>query len=175
MLATATPLKPQTDVVIEFIDAEEMADADQHLEQDEAHSRAALQQYMNRMLLFQESATPLDPEWLTSRTAAEIEATKMKLRSMRPPGRKLEGLRGVVARGEKRVANVHLRFEAAEQEVLEARSGLTEESQHLEENRAALQSLVNELATNAQLFQTVSPAQLPPEIASLNQQIASLN
>ena len=172
----ATPVKPQPDIVIKIIDVEEeMPDADQYPEQDESCSRAALQQYLDRMLLVQESASPLDPEWLTSRTAAEIEATKLRLRNMRPPGRKLEGLRGVVARDEKRLVNAQQRLEAAEQEILDARAGHAEASLRLEEHRTELQALVSELASTAQVFQADSPAQLPPELASLNQQIASLN
>ena len=172
----ATPVKPQPDIVVKIIDVEEeMPDADQDPEPDESCSRAALQQYLDRMLLVQESASPLDTELVTSHTAAEIVATKLRLRNMRPPGRKLEGLRGVVARDEKRLVNAQQRLEAAEQEILDARAGHAEASLRLEEHRTELQALVSELALIAQVFQADSSAQLPPELASLNQQIASLN
>ena len=180
--AEATPTgppvvrRPDDNVDIEIIDAEQvLATADLELEPDERQARATLQHHLNYMLQLQEGFGLQTPEWMVNATAADVEAAKLKLRSMRPPGQKLEGLRGVVARGEKRLANAQARLEAAELEVIDARAGHAEESLRLEEHRAEMQALVSDLASTAQVFQVDSPAQLPPEIASLNQQIASLN
>ena len=67
---------------------------------------------------FIEEITPL---FITDTVVAQIETLKLQLRSMRSPGRKLDGLRGVIQRCEKCQAQAMLELEEAEALMKEAK------------------------------------------------------
>ena len=109
---------------------------------------------------FIEEVTPpsiMDP------VVAQIETLKLQLRSMRSPGRKLDGLRGVIQRCERRQSKAKIELEEAEALMMEAKTRFDSETIALQEHRRELQQLKEELAPQQLLFHENGHAQLPPE------------
>ena len=98
-------------------------------------------------------------EGLLTQIDAEIERLQELTRDRRPIGQRLDGLRGVVARGEARL----LTKQAAVDEAIKA---LDEERKEVEKHRGQLKELEEELAAPAKdtaaLFQEAAEMKVPP-------------
>ena len=173
----ATP--PGVKVVLMNQDDEEDSDGDQEMSPTQDHgceiTKAKLQAQLANLLRIQEGfIVDVTPPVIMDPIAAQIETLKAQLRSMRSPGRKLDGLRGVILRCEKRLSKAVCDLEDAESLVSEAKTRLDEETAALSAHRMELQMLEVVLASQQLLlFRTDALPPKPPEVWLAQQETMS--
>ena len=167
---------PGVSVVLMNQDDEEDYNGDLDMSPTQEHgcdiTKSKLQAQLTNLLQIQEGfivdvtlPSIMDP------ITAQIETLKIQLRSMRSPGRKLDGLRGVILRCEKRLSKAKCDLEEAESLLSEAKTRVDGETMALCEHCMELQLLEDELASQqSPLFRAVAQTQLPPEAWQVQQE-----
>ena len=118
-----------------------------------AASKAKLETMLSHLLAMQDGFVDVvTPLCVKQPLATQIETLKLQLRALRSPGRKLDGLRGVSQRCEKRHSKL----------MMDAKTRIDSETIAPQEHSRDLQQFEEELAPQQLLFHENGPAQLPP-------------
>ena len=132
-------------------------------------SRAHLRSVLKEVELVRSTVGEHSPPWLAEHLDCEIADTKHRLAATRPPGVRLDGLKGVIGRSEKRLAST-------EQALADALATRDAAQQELEDFRNELAALEAELASSASgSFSEVGilPS-MPPELVAMQQEMARM-
>ena len=106
---------------------------------------------------------------LAAQVQASVDALKVQIRDKRPPGERLEGLRGAIQRGEQRLLT-------AKQELAAAVAKVEAEQELLDNRKAEMAALESELLlelSSRTPFRVTTPQAVPPWLCDALAQLAS--